>query len=129
MEDPRIKKMELIYTAFSKHSSYLKDHISRFVLEEGYVPLNPFNIHGYFMLDTLPRELIRCSNNNLVRRADGLWTFGEISNGVLSEIMLAKQNGKHMRYFDIIKSPQEIVEISKDQLAFEDGLERFLKDI
>ena len=128
MEDPRIKKMELIYPAFSKRLFYFKDHISKFVLEKGYVPLNPFSIHGYFMLDTLPRDLIRCSNNNLVKRADGIWTFGEISDGVLSEIMLARQNGKPIRYFSIVES-QRIIEIPKEGLKFEDGLERFLREI
>ncbi|MBU2523017.1 MAG: hypothetical protein KKE23_01860 [Nanoarchaeota archaeon] len=113
-----IQEMKLIYPAFSKHLFYFKDHISKFVLEKGYVPLNPFNIHGYFMLDTLPRDLIRCSNNNLVKRADG----------VLFEIRLAKEYNKPIRYFEVIKS-KEIMEITKEQLKFEDGLERFLHEL
>lgn len=44
--------------------------ISKFVLEEGGVPLNPFMVFDYFMLDTVPRDTVREANNNLVKRCD-----------------------------------------------------------
>ena len=98
------KKMKLIYTAFSKKLFYFRAHISKFVLEKNGVPLNPFMIHEYFLLDTIDRDTIRESNNALVSRADELWVFGEISNGVASEIKLAKKQQKPIRYFTVIDS-------------------------
>jgi len=123
-----IREMKLVYSAFSKHLFYFKDHISKFVLEKGYVPLNPFNIHGYFLLDTISRDTIRCSNNNIVKRADELWSFGAISDGVLGEIILAKQCGKPIRYFEILKA-KDIIEIGKEMAKFEDGLEKYLNQL
>lgn len=96
--------MKLVYPAHSKHYFYFRQHISKFVLEQGCVPLNPFMIFEYFMLDTIDRDVVRNANNNLVKRADELWIFGPISNGVLDEIFLAKQSGKPINYYAIIKS-------------------------
>ena len=118
--------MKLIYPAHSKHYFYFRQHISKFVLEQNCVPLNPFMIFEYFMLDTIERDTIRNANNNLVRKSDEIWVFGPISDGVLEEIRLAKQNGKPIKYYAIIKS-QEIREISKDEVKFEEGLENTIK--
>lgn len=93
-------------------------HISKFVLEEDCVPLNPFMIHEYFMLDTVDRDKIRKSNNILVERADELWVFGEISDGVAVEIKLAKEKQKSIRYFKVIDS-KEIREISENEVKYE----------
>lgn len=113
--------MKLIYTAISKKLFYFRLHISKFVLEKDGVPLSPFIIHEYFMLDTIDRAKIRKLNNTLIERADELWVFGEISNGVLVEIKLAKQKNKPIRYFEIIDS-KDIKEISKDEARFENGI-------
>ena len=123
-----VKDMKLIYPAHSKHYFYFRQHISKFVLEQNCVPLNPFMIFEYFMLDTIERDTIRNANNNLVRKSDEIWVFGPISDGVLEEIRLAKQNGKPIKYYAIIKS-QEIREISKDEVKFEEGLEKYLHEL
>ena len=120
--------MKLIYTAMSKHYFYFRQHISKFVLEKGNVPLNPFMLFEYFLLDSVDRDLIRDANNTLVLRCDELWVFGPVSDGVLAEIKLAKQNGKAIRYFDIIDS-KEIKEISREEVKFEGGLERHKDEI
>lgn len=91
--------MKLIYSAFSKHLFYFRMHISKYVLENDGVPLNPFMVHEYFLLDTVDRDTIRASNNVLVERADELWIFGKISNGVMAEIQLAKKLNKSIHYF------------------------------
>lgn len=111
--------MKLIYPAFSKHLFYFRMHITKYVLENGGVPLNPFMIHEYFLLDTVDRDLIRASNNTLVERADELWVFGEISNGVEAEIKLAKDTGKNIRYFEVIDS-KDIREISEAEAKLEE---------
>jgi hypothetical protein len=63
----------LVYTAMSKHLFYFRQHIQKFVLEEGAVPLNPFMTFDYFLVDTVPRNAVREANNNLVHRADAVW--------------------------------------------------------
>lgn len=111
--------MKLIYPAFSKHLFYFRMHISKFVLENDGVPLNPFMIHEYFLLDSVDRNKIRASNNAIVEKADEIWVFGEISDGVLAEIKLAKNLGKQIRYFEVIKS-KDIKEISEAQAKMEE---------
>jgi hypothetical protein len=112
--------MKLIYPAFSKRLFYFRMHISKYVLENRGVPLNPFMIHEYFLLDAVDRDLIRSSNNTLVERADELWVFGDISNGVMAEIGLAKKTGKPVRYFRVVDS-KEIEEIGEGEARFEEG--------
>jgi uncharacterized phage-associated protein len=116
--------MKLVYVAHSKHYFYFTRHITKFILENNCVPLNPFMIHDYFLLDSVERETIRESNNELVRRADELWVFGPVSDGVLEEIKLANKLLKPIRYFEIIRS-RDIAEISKEEVKFEENLEQF----
>ena len=79
-------------------------------------------IFEYFLLDTVEREKIYKANSVLVERAEELWVFGEVSDGVLAGIKLAKTQQKPIRYFEVINS-KEIKEISKDEVKFEDGEE------
>ncbi len=111
--------MKLIFAAFSKHLFYFRMHISKYVLDNDGVPLNPFMLHEYFMLDTIDRDKIRASNNALVERADELWVFGKISNGVMAEIQLAKSLKKNVRYFEVINS-KDIHEIPEAQSVIEE---------
>jgi hypothetical protein len=111
------KKM-LVYTAMSKHLFYYRMFISKFVLEHGAVPLNPFMLFDYFLLDSVDRDRVREGNNNLVMRADEVWVFGPVSNGVLAEVTLAKKSGKRVRYYAIEK-PHAIVSIDKDSVEME----------
>jgi|SRR3989344_5528116 len=119
-----MENMKLVYTAHSKHYFYFRQHISKFVLEQFAIPLNPFMIFDYFMLDTVERDTIRNANNNLVTKADETWVFGPISDGVLAEIKLAKQENKIVKYYSILKS-KEIKEISKEEVEFEEDLEKY----
>lgn len=102
-------------------------HISKFVLEKDCIPLNPYMLWEYFMLDTIERDKIREANNTLVEKADELWVFGEVSDGVLAEIKLAKERQKPIKYFAVVDS-KEIKEISKDEIEFEKELENTSKD-
>lgn len=111
--------MGLVYTAMSKHLFYYRMHISKFVLKQGKVPLNPFMVFDYFLLDTIERDAVRKANNSLVFRADEIWVFGNISNGVLSEILIAKEEGKQIRYFQIEK-PHNIVPVDIMSIEMED---------
>ena len=108
----------LVYTAMSKHLFYLRMFISTYVLQHGGVPLNPFMIFDYFLLDAVDRDTIREGNNNLVKRSDELWVFGAVSNGVLAEIQIAKQQDKPIRFFSVEGSV--ITEATKDDVELED---------
>ena len=95
--------------------------ISVFVLKNGGVPLNPFMVFDYFMLDAVDRDLVREGNNNLVKRCDEIWVFGAVSNGVLAEIQIAKERGKKVRYFAIEK-PHQIIETDKNSVELEEDI-------
>jgi len=118
----------LIYTAMSKHLFYYRMHISKYVIEQKGVPLNPFMIFDYFLLDTVNRDLVREGNNNLVKRADELWVFGQISNGVFTEIKLASSLDKTIRYFKIEK-PHKIVSVLVQDVEMEEGVKRFRSEL
>jgi len=110
--------MKIVFTAISKKLFYFRMHISKFVLEQNCIPLNPYMLWEYFMLDALDRDKIREANNALVEKAEELWVFGEISDGVLAEIKLAEEKQKPIRYFAVIDS-KEIKEISKEDAKLE----------
>jgi len=122
------KNMELIYPAYSKHNFYFRAHISRFILDKGCVPLNPFMLFDYFLTDVIDRDIIRNANNNVVRKADKLWVFGQIADGVLNEIRIAKKLNKPIKYFEIINS-KGIREISKGEVRFEEDLEKYVSEL
>ncbi len=69
------ENIPLVYTAMSKHLFYFRMHISKFVLEQNAVPLNPFMILEYFLLDTVDRNHVRTMNNTIVKRSDEIWVF------------------------------------------------------
>jgi len=52
--------------------------------------------------------------------------FGQISDGVLLEIKLAKEANKPIKYFKVINS-KDIKEISEDEIEFEEGVENIFK--
>lgn len=111
--------LSLVYTAFSKYLFYYRMHISKFVLEKGKVPLNPFMLFDYFLIDSVDRNLVRKANNSVVMRSDEIWVFGPISNGVLSEILIAQKNHKKISYFKIYKSkkivPIDLVDVDMEE--------------
>ena len=118
---------KLVFTPMSKKLAYFRDHVMKFVFQNNCVPLNPFVV-GYFLLDTVPRETIYEANFTLVARADEIWVFGKISDGVLAEIKLGKKMSKPIKYFKVIDS-KEIKEISKDEVEFEDDVTESLDNL
>lgn len=119
---------KLVYTAMSKHLFYYRMFISKYVLENGAVPLNPFMIFDYFLLDRVDRDLIREGNNNLVKRCDEIWVFGPVSNGVLAEIKIAKSLSKTIKYFGIEK-PHKIVSVLVSNVEMEDDVKDFRDEL
>ncbi len=118
----------LVYTAMSKHLFYFKQHISKFVLEQWGVPLNPFMLFDYFFLDTIDRDIVREANNNVVFKVDEIRVFWPVSNGVLAEVQIAKQQNKPVKYFQIQKS-KNIVAIEKSDVEMEDEVKEFKSEL
>ena len=124
----RYDKIPIVYTAVSKHYFYFKMFISKFVLDEGYCPVNPFMVFDYWLLDSVSRKAIVEGNNNMVNRAEELWVFGPVSNGVLAEIKMAKEKDRTVKYFEIVDS-KEIKEIGKENVKFEDEVKGFENEL
>jgi len=121
------KTYPLVYPAYSKRNFYWQMHISQFCLEQKRIPLNPFMLFRYFLGDSVSRNLIYEANNNIVKLCDELWTFGDISDGVLSEIETKKAMGQSIKYFNIVDSnPVVFRNISPKLAKFEDkALDKF----
>ena len=96
-------------------------HISRFVLEQEKVPLNPFMLFDYFLIDSIRRDAERKANNSIVLRADEIWVFGPVSNGVLSEVLIAQEICKKVRYFTI-QQPHKIIPIDIMHVEMEEDV-------
>ena len=113
---------KIIYTAQSCKNFHLKMLICKHAFEQGVVPVNPFNLFGYYLYELVDRNLVRNGNNNLLKRCDELWAYGEISDGVLAEIQIFEKIGKPIRFFDISRLPGEVKEITLDQVRFEENV-------
>lgn len=92
----------IVFAAMSKRSFYLREHIIKFILEQGYTPTCAFMMFSYFLLDTVERRKLIRANNDLIKRSDELWVFGEISEGVQKEIELAEVLKQNIRYFKVV---------------------------
>src|ERR1700730_17480260 len=92
---------KLIYIAMSNRNFYWRMHVSKLVLDEGYVPINPFMLFDYYLLHTVPKQLVREAINNLLARCDEVWVFGTMSLGVKVQLGIAKRLKKPLRFYDI----------------------------
>jgi len=111
----------------SKKLFYFREHISVFAFSQGVVPINPFMQFGYFLLDRVDRNAVREANNRLIERSDELWVFGDISDGMIPEIILANRTSKPIRYFSVIDS-LDIIEIQAMDTVLELEAKVLLKD-
>lgn len=92
---------KVIFAAMSKRTFYLREHIIKFILEKGFTPSCAFMMYSYFLLDTVNRQALISANNELIRRSDEVWVFGEVSDGVQKEIDLAIELGHEVKYFSV----------------------------
>ncbi len=116
------EEKKVIYTAQSKYLFYAKMLICKYVLENDAVPLNPFNIWGYFLDDMVDRNLVRKGNNNVVRIVDETWVFGQISDGVLAEIEYTQKLNKPLKFFSAGSKYTDIKPIEIEDLQFEEDV-------
>ena len=116
----------IVFTAYSKKNFYNKNFISAFVLENDMIPINPFLNYDYFLSDLVDRDKVRSANNALINVSDELWVFGDIADGVYSEINLAIEKNMKMRFFKLGSSVSDIKEVSIDDLNFESEIKEDL---
>ena len=112
----------VVFTAMSKKYFYMRFFVTKFALEQGAVPINPFASFDYFLLDAVERDTVRRANNTLVARADELWVFGDIADGVRAEVIQAWQQHKAVRFF-AFRNDKHIYEVEIGELVYEDGVE------
>lgn len=112
---------KVVFTALSKKYFYMRLLITKFALDQGVAPINPFTSFDYYMVDTVERDVVRRANNTLVDRADELWVFGDISDGVKAEVIQAQNRKIPIKYFKIEKD-KIITEVTVDQLVYEEDV-------
>lgn len=113
------EERKVVFTAQSKQYFYCRDVVCEYVLSNGCIPVNPFRIFDYFLSDRVERDLIRNGNNEMIKRCDELWVFGNVSDGVLFEIYMCRQMGKPVRFFNIATRSSEIRELKTEEITFE----------
>ena len=104
----------LVYVAMSNRNFYWRNHVQKFVLDSGMVPVSPFMLFDYYLLHTVPKTVVREAMNNLLARCDEVWVFGRISLGVKVQIGIAKRMSKPVRYFDLSELPVAVLPISAE---------------
>jgi hypothetical protein len=110
---------QLVYVGMSNRNFFWRAHITKFVLDEGFVPLTPFMLFDYYLLHTVPKDVVREALNNLIVRCDQLWVFGNLSLGVKVQIGIAKRLGKPVRYYDITDLPYRVVSVPESMVSEE----------
>ncbi len=101
----------LVYCALGNRNFFWRQHITKFVLDEGQVPICPFMLFDYYLLHTVPKETVREAFNNLIVRCDEMWVFGNMSLGVKVQVGIAKRLKKPIRYYDVSDLPYRLVSI------------------
>ena len=102
---------QVVYVGISNRNFYWRAHITKFVLDEGRVPITPAMLFDYYLLHTVPKELVREAFNNLIVRSDQMWVFGNMSLGVKVQLGIAKRLRKPVRFFDITDLPYRVVSV------------------
>jgi len=113
------RPQQMIYCAISNRNFFWRQHITKFVLDEGSVPICPFMMFDYYMLHTISKETVRDAINNLIMRADQMWVFGSKSFGVKVQIGIAERLKKPIRYYDISDLPYRVVNVPEGLVSEE----------
>src|SRR2546422_9608347 len=92
---------KLIYIAMSNRNFYWRMHVSKLVLDEGDGAINPFMLFDYYLLHTVPKQLVREAINNLLARCDEGWVFGTMSLGVKGPLGVPKALKKPVALYSI----------------------------
>jgi hypothetical protein len=105
---------KVVYVAMGNRNFHWRMHVTKFVLDEGCVPVNPFMLFDYYLMHTVNKEVVREAMNNLLAKCDEVWVFGRMSLGVKVQVGIAKRLKKPLRYYDISEMPERVVRISEN---------------
>ncbi|MHB8313903.1 MAG: DUF7768 domain-containing protein [Candidatus Dormibacteria bacterium] len=109
----------LVYVAMSNRNFFWRQQLTKFVLDEGRVPVTPFMLFDYYLLHTVPKDLVREAMNNLIARCEEMWVFGELSLGLKVQVGIAKRMRKPVRYFDISDLPYQVTGVPESMVSDE----------
>ncbi len=109
---------KLVFCSQSRFYMFASELICKFVIDEGYVPINSFTNFGYFLHELVSRHDIVEGINNIINHCHELWVFGPITEGVDEEIKMCKKLSKPIRFFDITddETPCLIKEVTERYL-------------
>lgn len=105
---------KVIYVAMSNRNFHWRMHVTKYVLDEGAVPVNPFMLFDYYLMHTVNKDTVREAMNNLLVKCDECWVFGRMSLGVKVQVGIAKRLRKPLRFYDIAELPERVVRISEN---------------
>ena len=83
------------------------------------MPIVPFMLFDYYLVHTVPKDVVREAFNNLIVRCDQMWVFGNPSLGVKVQVGIAKRLKKPIRYYDITDMPYRVVSVPEAMLREE----------
>jgi hypothetical protein len=115
-----VAKYDLVYTSFSKENFYLRTRISAFIMQNEKVPISPFMNIDYNLGGIVDKRIVRVAENTMLERCSELWVFGEVSDGMLVEVFLAKKAGMPVKYFSVPDEDLEVRELSTDEVVLSD---------
>lgn len=105
--------MKIIFTAHSSRNAYYSMEFCKYVFVKGNTPINLFNLYGYFLNGLVNKEKIFNANNEILKRCDELWVFGEITEGVRIEIEIAKKRKIPIKYFKLTRDNKGNIKFHK----------------
>lgn len=114
-------RKKVIFIAMNSKHFKLREWITKFVFDQGEVPINCLMVYGYYLYDMVPRDKIIDAYKTVVMKCDELWVFGDVSDGIRDAMIIAKKANLPVKYFSMIKYP-DIFEIPEDQLVWEEGV-------
>jgi hypothetical protein len=90
---------------------------TKLAIDSGVLPYTPHLFWSSFMDDRVPelRELGMAVGKEVLLKCEAVWVFGKITAGVMSEIMLAKENGIPV-YFCAMSEEKQEYHVNKDSL-------------
>jgi hypothetical protein len=100
-EAMRLGPVAVIFTAMSRRVFHRRVDVSRFVLSRGFCPANPYMSFDADFFGLVEKERIISANNSLLGKADELWVFGPVSDGVLAEVLRFLPCRRPVRFLEI----------------------------
>ena len=97
-----------VYILFNEMNSQYRFRATRFVMDQGHIPLYPTMVGDFFNLDRPLHSVSGMSDrvrppdrDRMLRQADEVWVFGDPSTSMQTQITLARRLGKPVKQFQV----------------------------